>query len=103
MTTSFYNFELQTKSGLVLTDVEPRAIIEVAPKLTWNSLGNDITYNDHPKWADGASLLEPVEMVNKYRYGITVRFKNVTGKIGRFDAFLLISGAVQLVVLMGLT
>lgn len=101
LTTSFYNLALHKNSGLVLAEVEPTAIIEVAPKLTWNSLGNDIRTDDDPKWAEGTSALEPTEMVNKYRYGITVRFKNVTGKIGRFDFFLLITAALQLFVLMG--
>lgn len=99
---AFFNFDMyQTGGGLSFDAGEPVAIVTVGPKITWNSLGNEIKTNNNPRWGT-PSLVDPIESVNDYRYGVTIVFKQGQGMIGKFDFFSLMNTMVHVVVLVGL-
>jgi hypothetical protein len=98
----YFNFEMQHGGGgISLSESQPAAIISVAPKLVWNSLGNDVRRIDNPTWAQGKTLSDPYETVNNYKYGITIVFKDGTGRIGKIDPFEFMNTILQVVVLLG--
>eukprot|EP00931_Biecheleriopsis_adriatica_P086150 TRINITY_DN60869_c0_g1_i1.p1 TRINITY_DN60869_c0_g1~~TRINITY_DN60869_c0_g1_i1.p1 ORF type:complete len:622 (+),score=84.94 TRINITY_DN60869_c0_g1_i1:84-1949(+) len=102
---TYYNFDLYqagSMGDLAPEDTPPVCIVDVAPKITWTSLGNDISENNEPSWAKGAGFVEAAESINMYRYGILVNFKEGSGKIGRFQFAHLVSTLLDSVVLLGL-
>jgi len=93
---AYYNFnQHHTTWGLGLGSDDPVCIMEIAPKLTWTSLGNQISYNSHPVWANSRDVRDASESTNRYRYGIRLNFKGGFGKISKFSFSTLCNTLVQ--------
>lgn len=78
---------------------EPVCIIDVVTNKGWASKGSKINYINYPNLINGAKN-ETNIYIDRYRYGIKFKFI-VSGLMGQFDWYMLISHLVSVIVLTG--
>ncbi len=74
-------------------------VIEVVTNKGWSSKGSKINYINYPDLLEGSANQENI-YVDRYRYGIKFKFI-VSGLMGKFDWYMLITHLVSIIVLTG--